>query len=852
MTWFQTLASRTKIMIGFLIIAFCTGVVGFLNSGDNMVWIICQIVLAVGLGFAISSSVCRPWRKIAAAVKSMAQGKSEAKLDVATQDVVGWLSEDLNTVQAAINGLTADVGLLMRAVSEGKVKTRIDSAKYQGDYRKIIEGINQLLEVVVAQNAWYEAIIDAVPFPIHVLNNDLKWTYMNSAFEKLMVEQGICKNRKSSFGMACSNAGANICNTEKCGVKQLLKGKAESYFDWCGMNCKQNTSYLKNAQGEQVGYVEVVVDLTALIRVSDYTQAEVFRVEENLRELGNGSLDFNLQVKAADSYTAEVKEQFERINGSLLLVKAAIGAMIDEGTKVTDAARAGRLEVRGDVAKLKGVYAETVRGFNNSLDMIIEPLNEAIQVLSKMSLNDFAMQITGQYQGMFQQFTADINDVRARLISIQDACVRVSKGDISRLEEFHKVGKRSENDQIMPAVTRMMEVIKELTADVKMLGEAAVNGNLEIRGDVNKFEGGYRTVVEGFNNTLDAMIRPVSEAEAVLKEMANGNLQVSMTGDYHGNHAALKEAINLTLDSLTEVLDEISHASEQVSAGAGEVSKSSQVLSQGASEQASTMEQITASVTQIATQTKKNALNATQANELALTAKEKAVQGNDHMQEMLQAMDEINVSSANISKIIKVIDEIAFQTNILALNAAVEAARAGQYGKGFAVVAEEVRNLAARSANAAKETTDMIEGSIKKVESGTLIANQTAVALNQIVEGVAKTTELVGEIAVASNEQATGIAQINQGIMQVSQVTQSNTATAEESAAASEELSGLSEQLRDSVARFKIKHIKRMGDSSRALNLTAVNARAAKSEAVAVSQNQSRDISLEDREFAKY
>ena len=234
---------------------------------------------------------------------------------------------------------------------------------------------------------------------------------------------------------------------------------------------------------------------------------------------------------------------------------------------------------------------------------------------------------------------------------------------------------------------------------------------------------------------------------------------------------------------------------------------SSQSLAQGATEQASSIQELTASIIEISEQTKSNAVNANAARERTNLVRENAENGNHKMADMQQSMKKINESSTNISKIIKVIDDIAFQTNILALNAAVEAARAGQHGKGFAVVAEEVRTLAARSADAAKETTFLIEDSIDNVKAGTQIADETAIALTEIVDEINKVTDLMENIAEASSEQATGIAQINLGIDMVGQVVQQNSATAEETAAASEELSGQAQVLQEMIGQFELRLI---------------------------------------------
>lgn len=309
--------------------------------------------------------------------------------------------------------------------------------------------------------------------------------------------------------------------------------------------------------------------------------------------------------------------------------------------------------------------------------------------------------------------------------------------------------------------------------------------------------------VTGFMFNQDVKKR-LSQLGQSADRIAEGDLAtevVTSTGDELGDVAASFEIMR---QRVHKVLLEINQGADQVAAGAHNVSDASVALSQGASQQAASVEQLSASIAEIASQTASNAQNAEKANDLTVGTKEKAQLGNEEMQEMLSAMEEINASSANISKIIKVIDEIAFQTNILALNAAVEAARAGQHGKGFAVVAEEVRNLAARSAKAAKETTDMIEGSMEKVETGREIAHKTAEALNAIVGDVSSVADIVANIAKASNEQKLALEQINQGVQQVSQVVQANSSTSEEAATASQNLNQQADIMRANVGKFRL------------------------------------------------
>ena len=346
--------------------------------------------------------------------------------------------------------------------------------------------------------------------------------------------------------------------------------------------------------------------------------------------------------------------------------------------------------------------------------------------------------------------------------------------------------------------------------------------------------------------------KPIYNLKDAANKIAEGDLTVKVDVNSKDEIGDLAQAFTKMAYTNNEIMTQINTAAVQVAAGAKNISDSSISLSEGATEQASAVEELTSSIEEISAQTRQNAENANKANQLTIDAQTSALQGNSQMQEMLKAMNDINSSSNSISKIIKVIDEIAFQTNILALNAAVEAARAGQHGKGFAVVAEEVRNLAARSAKAAEETTDMIETSIVKVNEGTKIANNTAMALEEIVNTVTKVAELVEGITHASNEQSLGIEQISQGVIQVSQVVQANSANAEESASASEELSSQADLLRKNVARFKTKKMSNNIHLDNFENHSQGDYDNRRNQENTKIHSSIQQISLSDEEFGKY
>lgn len=312
-------------------------------------------------------------------------------------------------------------------------------------------------------------------------------------------------------------------------------------------------------------------------------------------------------------------------------------------------------------------------------------------------------------------------------------------------------------------------------------------------------------MLEAMKTTTQTMQKIIEDIGDNLGEMARGNLDIRANANYCGDFEAIRDSIDQIAESLNDTMTKINRAANEVSNGAEQVSSGAQALSQGATEQASSVQELAATINEVSSQVKKNAANAGEASSQMNSVGSEVAQCNEQMNRMTEAMANINEKSNQIGRIIKTIEDIAFQTNILALNAAVEAARAGAAGKGFAVVADEVRSLAAKSGEAAQNTTELIEGSISAVAVGTELAEETARSLLTVVEGTEKVKDTIQLIAEASGSQAEAVGQITVGVDQISSVVQTNSATAEESAAASEELSSQSQMLKDLVSKFRIK-----------------------------------------------
>lgn len=672
------------------------------------------------------------------------------------------VKNNLNQCIEAIGRLVSDTASVVQATVEGRLDTRADPTTHQGDYRKILGGLNDAMDRVVGY-------IDAMPVPIMAVDRDLTVLYMN----RLGAELGNA-TKDSVRGQKCyRHFRTNDCQTANCACQRTMASGVHSESDTVArpggkeLEINYRALPIKGIQGDVVGAVEVVLDMTDARRAAQiakklatYQDNEIAKVETVMRAMAQGQLDSSLTVSECDSDTKIARDMFERIAGAVAQVKASLGALVTDANALSLAAVEGKLATRADVSRHQGDFRRIVQGVNDTLDSVIGPLNVAADYVDRISKGNIPARITDSYNGDFNTIKNNLN--------------------------------------------RCIDAVNGLVMDAQALSQAAVEGRLATRADTNKHSGDFRKIVEGVNKTLDSVINPVMEATQVLEALSQYDLRVRVLGEYSGDHARIKTALNGTAKALHDALSQVADAVEQVADASRQIATSSQSVAQGASEQASSLEETSSSLEEMSGMTKQNADNTIQARALSHSTKEAAEKGGVAMTRMVDAMEKIRAASEGTSQIIKDINDIAFQTNLLALNAAVEAARAGDAGRGFAVVAEEVRSLALRSKEAAKKTEDLIKLSVGHAENGRTISAEVAGSLTEIVTAASKVNDIVNEIAVASQEQSRGIEQVNTAVSEMDKVVQVAAANAEESSSAAEELSSQSEELTGLVAQFQL------------------------------------------------
>ncbi|PID28886.1 MAG: hypothetical protein CR982_04005 [Candidatus Cloacimonadota bacterium] len=609
---------------------------------------------------------------------------------------------------------------------------------------------------------------------------------------------------ETGYSSLLSNESVVVTHPKKdiVGKKLTLISKDKRAKDW-GENI---------AQGKSFKYDKISIKTGELIRVL-HVPIEIHEIEKKMSFMISYPLEKSL---------ADVKNDIiNSIIISVIVIIVIILAIFITTKRISD-------NIKDLVSRTDSIATTIGRGdfsldYDDDIGIDFIPVRESIKKITEV-------------------FIAPINDILTNLNQI-------SKGNIPQTIDTSKYN--GEFKTMIMGLNTIIEVVNNTITEIEKVNESAENDKFSFRGSLSGVDGSWKDILvgvnrlmeisEGFLNRVNSNMKKMKEEGelqllsskyqkdevnklmSVLDSISEGDLtKVYLPSDIDSTLLDVKhlfdqisKAVTKTTQSLSRVLTEVKSATNHIDSGSSQLSDASQSLSTGSTEQSSSIDQLTATMTEIASQTRANAENANMAAKLAVAAKDSAASGNSQMVEMSEAMNDITDSSKEIKKVIKVIDDIAFQTNLLALNAAVEAARAGAHGKGFAVVADEVRNLAQRSAEAAKETTELIESSNKKVERGSTISSETMKSLEEISINIAKTVDFVEEIAVASEEQAKGIEQSNITLTEVSKVTQNNATNAEQTASAAIQLSRESNSLKSSISIFKLNNSEVYGRNDR-------------------------------------
>ena len=662
----------------------------------------------------------RPLGVLSECVERIGKGNIPPKITEAYRGDFDEMKRHLNSSVDAVNALVADTSMLASSAAEGKLATRAELSKHGGDFRKIVQGINDTLDHVIGPLNMAATCVDRISkgdIPPKITE-----AYAGD-FDTLKRNLNTC-------------IGAINALVEDAGV--LAKSAAEG-------------SLAARADASKHGgdFRRIIAGVNATL---DHVIGPIDMAATCVDRLSKG----DIPPRITESYAGD----FNTLKNNLNTCIGAIGALVADTDMLAHSAAEGRLASRADATKHGGDFRKIVAGVNDTLDHVIGPLNMAATCVDRLSKGDIPPRITETYAGDFNTLKDNLN-----------TCI---------------------------------DAVNALVADSGALARSAVEGRLQNRADASRHHGDFARIVAGFNDTLDAVIKPIEESGVVLAALAERDLRARVKGDYRGDHARIKESINSMAESLHSAIAQVAETTEQLSAASEQIAASSETVSQSAVGQAASLEETASTLEEIGSMTQKNADSTLQAKHLAQTTRDAANTSTLAMGQMVGSMEKIRLAAEGTADIIRDINEIAFQTNLLALNAAVEAARAGDAGRGFAVVAEEVRTLALRSKVAAKKTEDLINLSVKLAEEGGAVSIGVNENLEGIVASVGRVTDLIAEIADASADQARGIEQVNIALGHMEQGVQQSAANSEETSSSAAELSNQAQDLATLVSSFRL------------------------------------------------
>ncbi len=602
-----------------------------------------------------------------------------------------------------------------------------------------------------------------------------------------------------------------------------------------------NLSYRARAENVSAEYSGIIEDFNYTV---ESLREPLQIMQDHIEQIATGEIP----PKIEKTYKGELDKLRQSTNKAVTTTEN----LLSEARLLIIAIKAGKLDVRGDYTKFENRWAKLIYGINEVVENFVAPIqitsekilaiskgvipdkverqfegdfnilitsiNTAIdglqaltganRILQKVAINDLTEKASANYQGIFNDISHAVNSVIDNLNNIQDAAVKISHGDMLNLKDFLTLNKLSKNDILTPSLQAMINAINSMVDEARRLMRAVLEGNLSERADLEQYSGEFRTVISGINQIMNAIMKPIEEVMCVMERIAEKDLTPCVKGNYKGELANFRENVNNAATNLRTALQQVDFAVNSIDSASVSISEGAQSLAQGASQQAASLHGVTSNVEEMDRLTRHNSENAQVGAQLSGETLAKVGEGTNAMERMNQAISAIASSSDETSKILKTIDEIAFQTNILALNAAVEAARAGSAGKGFAVVAEEVKNLAQRSAVAANDTGKLIEESKRNAHSGVKIVQEATQRFNEIQAGVEKVNNIIQQVSETSQAQTSEINNINVALNQLNQVTQSNASNAEESSSASEEMRSQSHDLKAMVSQFVIEGYK--------------------------------------------